>query len=95
MITNTLIVTAYCACKLCCGPHAGGLTASGVKPVEGITCAASRSIPFGTRIYIEGVGYRTVQDRLAKRYDNRIDIFFKRHEDALRFGKQNKNIHIK
>lgn len=94
MITNTLVVTAYCACRICCGPNAHGITASGAKPVEGITIAASRSIPFGTVIAIEGIGNRVVQDRLARRYDNRIDIFMSSHKRALQFGKQTKKVVI-
>lgn len=85
MITN-LLVTAYCACTICCGPKASGLAANGKKPIEGVTCAAARSIPFGTVIYIEGIGKRVVTDRLAKRYDNRIDIYFNNHNKAKQFG---------
>lgn len=92
MITN-LIVTAYCACHICCGSKASGITASGLKPVEGITVAASRSLPFGTRIIIDGHTYK-VQDRLAKRYDNRIDIYMVSHRSALSFGKQIKQVTI-
>ena len=88
MITNLCIVTAYCACKLCCGSQAQGITASGLRPIEGITIAASRKIPFGTKMYIENVGWRVVQDRLAKKYDSRIDLYFARHKDALQFGKK-------
>jgi 3D (Asp-Asp-Asp) domain-containing protein len=84
----TATVTAYCPCKKCCGPNAKGITASGKKAVEGITIAASRSIPFGTKINIPGLGVRVVQDRLAKKYDDRIDVFFNDHEKALKFGKK-------
>ena len=86
MITN-LLTTAYCACTICCGPKADGITASGAKPVQGVTVAASRSIPFGTRIHIEGVGWRTVQDRMAKKYDKtRCDVYFDSHKKAREFG---------
>lgn len=94
MITN-LIVTAYCACKICCGPNASGLAANGQPPREGITIAASRSIPFGTRIYIPSVGWRVVQDRLAKKYDSRIDVYFKSHQQAKKFGKRKEKVIIK
>lgn len=88
MITN-LVVTAYCVCKICCGSHASGLTASGDLPREGITIAASRSIPFGTHVHITGfTNDFIVQDRLAKRYDSRVDIYMASHRDALRFGKR-------
>lgn len=82
-------VTAYCPCAICCGVMGGtGITASGKQARQGVTVAASRSIPMGTRLRIEGVGVRVVQDRLAPRYDDRVDVFFTRHEDAVRFGKK-------
>ena len=88
-------VTAYCACKRCCGKHAAkGITASGLVPVEGRTVAAARSIPLGTRIHIEGVGWRVVEDRTARRYDGRVDVYFKKHNDALQFGKRKLQITI-
>lgn len=91
MITN-LIITAYCACTICCGTKATGLAANGKKPIEGITCAASRSIPLGTKIYIHSLGWRTVTDRTAKRYDGRIDIFFNSHTKAKQFGIKKLNV---
>jgi 3D (Asp-Asp-Asp) domain-containing protein len=63
-----LTVTAYVAT---------GRPAANMKPPKaGITCAASRKIPLGTTLLIEGVGKRVVTDRLAMAYDNRIDLFF-------------------
>ncbi|OQB95239.1 MAG: hypothetical protein BWX84_00020 [Verrucomicrobia bacterium ADurb.Bin118] len=85
MFTN-LVITAYCACKLCCGPNACGLAANGKPPVEGVTCAGPRRVPLGTKIHIEGIGTRIVTDRLAKRFDNRIDIYFNDHAAAKKFG---------
>lgn len=95
MILTNCIVTAYCSCHLCCGSHSTlGLTASGVKPVQGVTVAASRRIPLGTHIVIEGHEY-IVQDRLARKYDNRVDIYFSSHKDALKYGLQHHNVIIK
>lgn len=84
----TALVTAYCACALCCGRE-GGLTASGARPVVGITIAAPRSIPFGSRVSIRlPQGWRTftVQDRTSRRYDGRFDVFMPDHHSAKRFG---------
>lgn len=86
MMTN-LTITAYCICKLCCGSASHGLTASGCVPHSGITVAASRSFPFGTKMLIEGHAY-IVQDRLAKRFDGRVDIFMASHKKAKQFGKR-------
>jgi 3D (Asp-Asp-Asp) domain-containing protein len=81
-------VTAYCPCRRCCGRWSGGPTASGVMPVAGVTVAAPRAIPFGSRIYVPGAGWRIVQDRLSPRFDHRVDLFFASHEEALRWGKR-------
>lgn len=87
MTTNiiTAIITGYCACKTCCGPNAKGITANGNKPTQSVTVAASRRIPFGSTAIINGNAY-VVQDRLAKRYDSRFDIYFAKHSDAKKFG---------
>ena len=87
-------ITAYCACPKCCGPNAKGITASGTRPTEGRTVAAARSIPLGTRIHIEGIGWRVVEDRTARRYDGRVDILFASHKEALKFGKQERKVTI-
>lgn len=87
-----MTISAYCnegknGCAICCGKwSANNRTASGAKSRQGITVAASRSIPLGTRIYIESVGWRTVEDRLARRFDARCDVYFNRHSDARNFG---------
>jgi 3D (Asp-Asp-Asp) domain-containing protein len=51
--------------KQCGKTVANGITASGLLAVEGVTVAMS-GFPFGTVIYIEGVGERIVQDRGVK-----------------------------
>ena len=89
----TAIITAYCACTLCCGPNATGLAANGKSPIEGITVAGPRNVPLGTRVHIEGVGWRVVNDRYSKRFkDGRYDIYFNDHLDAKNFGKQRRRI---
>ena len=92
MITN-LIVTAYCLCSHCCPVSNGGIAANNHKPIAGITIAASRRYPFGTKVVIDGHTY-TVQDRLAKRYDDRIDIFMSSHKKAKDFGIKRKTVNI-
>lgn len=89
----TAIVTAYCACRLCCGPNAHGVCADGARPRQGVTVAASRSIPLGTRVTIAGKTY-VVQDRLAQRFDSRFDVFFASHAAAKRFGVQRLEVRI-
>ena len=96
MTTNLLAVLAVSA--YVCGPHA--LDASGRHPVAGRTCAAPRSVPLGTRLYIDGVGERVVTDRTALWVDrkyHRVDLFFggeQRRGDALRWGLKKRRVFI-
>ena len=85
LVLTNVIITAYCICKLCCGPHATGLTASGSKPVQGITIAGPRNVQLGTRVVINGHTY-VVQDRTARRFDGQWDIYLRSHKDAVKFG---------
>ena len=77
---RTATVTAY--------TWTGNKTASGTWPKEGRTCAGPRNIPFGTVVWIEGVGERIVEDRLALKYDNRYDVFMATENECLEWGIQ-------
>ena len=91
--TITMVVTAYCPCKKCCG-KTDGITASGVKAKQGVTVAAdTRLFPFGTKLEIDGKIY-TVQDRGGVIKGNRIDLYFENHQSALNFGRQTKEVTI-
>ena len=82
-------ITAYCACSICCGPKARGITADGTRPVQGRTIAAPRSVPLGAKVRVQGLpGIFTVEDRTARRFDGRWDVYFERHQDAKNFGKR-------
>ncbi len=87
-------VTAYCPCHRCCGWWGGGKTASGSKPKQGVTVAGPRGMPLGTRVFIEGIGERIVQDRLSKKYDSRFDLFFASHSEAAKFGKRELRVRV-
>jgi len=91
-LTN-IIVTAYCACRICCGPTAPSPTASGVWPRGQHTIAAPRGIPMGTQVVIGTITY-TVEDRMSTRYPTRWDIFMPTHSAALQWGKRVTNITI-
>jgi len=54
-------VSGYDICAECCG-KTDGITASGAEATVGRTCAAN-GLPFGTRLWIEGLGERVVEDR--------------------------------
>ena len=86
-------ITAYCSCRVCCGKwSAFKKTANGKTPRAKHTVAASRSIPFGSLVVIEGLkGTYVVEDRLATKYDHRIDVYFESHQAALEFGIRKKH----
>ena len=83
-------LTAYCACVKCCR-KSNGITASGAKATAGRTVAVDSSIPFGTRLIIDGHEY-VAEDRGGAIKGNRIDIFFATHQEALNFGVQYKEV---
>lgn len=90
-------ITAYCGGSCCNGKWAGR-TSTGVTPIEGITIAvAPWIIPYGTDVYIEGVGHRVAQDTggFANRNDHQIDLYFSSHGRTSNWGVQYRNIWIK
>jgi 3D (Asp-Asp-Asp) domain-containing protein len=70
------------------------VTASGDKPIPGQTVAADKSIPFGTRVWIEGVGVRTVNDRGGAIKRGRLDLCMETRDEALQFGRQRRKVII-
>jgi hypothetical protein len=50
------------------------LTAFMTPILYGETAACGPSIPYGTRVYIEGVGWRTCQDRGGSIDDDEVDV---------------------
>lgn len=86
-------LTAYCPCSICCGQYSpevrGGEphTATGTVPVAGRTIAVDpRVIPYGSRVSIEGLGTFIAEDCGGGITNNRIDVYFNTHEEALAFG---------
>ena len=72
-----------------------GLTASGHRPFEGVTVAADWEVfPSGTRLFIQNVGRRVVQDRGTDIVGPRIDIFFRNHAQAMRFGRRRVRVRV-
>lgn len=77
--------TAYCSEEYphICG-EGQGITSSGAKVQPGVTVAADTSIlPYGTVVYIEGVGLRVVQDTGSAVVGNKLDVAVSTHAEAL------------
>lgn len=86
-------ITAYCACIQCCG-KTDGITATGTKATAGRTIAVDpKVIPYGSTVIIDGNEY-IAEDCGGAIKQNRIDIYFDTHEEALIYGVQYHEVFI-
>jgi 3D (Asp-Asp-Asp) domain-containing protein len=66
-----------------------GKTSIGRKPVVGRTIAVDpKVIPYGSKVFIPGFGWRIAEDTGSKIKGNRIDILVENEEKAFKLGKQ-------
>ena len=65
-----------------------GYTSTGVKAGKGTIAADPKRYRMGTTMHIKGYGYGTVEDVGGAIKGNRIDLFFKSHKEALRWGRK-------
>jgi 3D (Asp-Asp-Asp) domain-containing protein len=90
--------TAYCTEQyehICGEGH--GVTASGQPVQAGVSVAVSNTdqFPYGTILYIEGVGIRIVQDTGGALHERQVDVAVDTHEHALDWGiQQNRKVFI-
>ncbi|MCM8542990.1 MAG: 3D domain-containing protein [Lentisphaeraceae bacterium] len=63
-----------------------GYTSKGTRADIGTIAADSRSIPYGTKLYVQGYGFGVVEDTGGALKGNHIDIFFNSHSQAMRWG---------
>jgi hypothetical protein len=62
-------------------------------PHDGTIAADTDFYPFGTRMYVPGYGWGTVEDRgSAIQGPDRIDLYFNSHHDALVWGRRKINV---
>lgn len=86
-------LTAYCGCSKC--TYGTGLTATGKKPKANHTIAVDpKVIPYGTKIKI-GKRVYVAEDCGGTIKGKHIDIYFKSHKKALKFGIKKKRVYVK
>ena len=91
----TMEASAYCPCEICCGIYASGYTADGSKATAMHTVATSDDYAVGTLMYIPYFdNVFEVEDRGGAIQDNRIDIYYDTHEEALIFGRHTITVYI-
>lgn len=81
------------------GPNKGkrkqvGITASGARAGVGTIAADTSRYPFDTIMHIPGYGYGRVEDRGGEIKGGHIDLFFRTHKQALKWGRQEKEVKI-
>lgn len=88
-------IVAYCAEQY---PHICGgnpTTKSGEPVTPRVTVAADPDVlPLGTRIYIDGIGERVVQDTGGAIKGHKIDLAVESHQEAVEFGCKTAKIYI-
>ena len=70
--------------------HTGSVCANGNYPSAGYTIACN-SLDFGTEVYIDGIGYRTVEDR-GPLGSECIDCFMDTYDECIAFGLQYRDV---
>lgn len=95
---GTFEATAYCPCAICCSNWGGSpinkTTSIGVGAYQGNTIAVDPTkIPYGTKLYVDGVGTFIASDCGGAIKGNRLDIYFANHSQALSFGRKQVNVY--
>ena len=74
--------------------HTGYNCANGNYPTDGYTVACN-SLPFGTRIYIDGIGERVVEDRGPGSLGNSwADVFMDSYNSCVAWGSQYRDVYL-
>jgi len=94
---GTFEITAYTEGFESCGKLPShpeyGITASGEEVKENWTIAADKSIPFGTKLMIEGLPYiYTVEDRGGAIKGQKLDIYIDDVSRALEWGRRERKV---
>jgi 3D (Asp-Asp-Asp) domain-containing protein len=92
-------VTAYCACRRCCGKYANGRTASNHRIRRGdVFVASDKKYRFGTKMVIPGYNNSQavkVLDRGRVIKGNRLDVFIPSHRRARKWGVKYLDVQVK
>lgn len=86
-------ITYYCGCEKCCG-KTDKITKLGTTATAGRTVGTDWNVlQPETKIYIEGVGERIVEDTGGGIQGNHIDVYVDSHEEALQLGRATRKVY--
>ena len=100
--TMRVIATAYCPCRICCGRHADGKTATGRSAWLAGVAVDPSAIPLGLHLDIPGYNRGPNKNGSWIRADdtgsaikgNIIDVRFKTHQEAVQWGRKSITVRI-
>jgi 3D (Asp-Asp-Asp) domain-containing protein len=75
-------------------PGNGSFTYRGNLLRRGLVAVDPAVIPLGTRLYVPGYGYAVADDIGGAIKDNRIDLAFDSHREAINFGVQRVTVYV-
>lgn len=85
-VIGSFTVSGFCGCKIC---NENKVSKEIMSNYKGVNVATnSDEIPYGIKIWIEGIGIRQTQPSGQKLVKNEIKIYFSTHEEVENFGKQ-------
>ncbi|MGM9635294.1 MAG: G5 domain-containing protein [Candidatus Avispirillum sp.] len=90
-------VYSYSYCLVCDSTvyTGGGITASGLPATEQVIAVDPRVIPLGTKVYIEGIGYRIAADTGGLIKGNFIDIYYEEsNPNFAGYGRRDVKVYI-
>lgn len=91
---GTFRISRYCSCSICNGGYSG--TAIGTSVTAGRTIAVDPSvIPLGSRVYIEGIGWRVAEDTGGAIRGQKIDLAVSNHSQAYAEGISYAKVYVK
>ena len=74
--------------------YTGSPCANGNYPQAGYTIACN-SLPFGTRVYISGAGFRTVEDRGPEWLGSEwLDVYMDDVNQCIQWGDQQRDVYV-
>jgi 3D (Asp-Asp-Asp) domain-containing protein len=90
----TLRATGYYPGPEDCGPHADGITASGLKAGYGVAAVDPKVIALGTKLYVETYGFAIAADTGGAIKGSKIDLCFETYKESYTYTPRNLKVYI-